>query len=256
MKKHNKIPVQTPEIIAKMRVVCAMAREVLDAALELAKKPSTTTDEIDRLVHDMCIEMRAYPSPLNYHNFPKSCCTSVNEVICHGIPDTRPLQDGDIVNVDVTLFYDGVHGDLNETVCVGDSVDEQGKKLIECARKSLDSAIAMVKPGVLYRALGDCIQSVADSYRFSVVKTYCGHGINSLFHGPPTIPHFASNRAVGTMKAGHIFTIEPMINEGVWRDEHWPDKWTAVTADGKRSAQFEETLVVTESGCEVLTARK
>ncbi|KAI2535265.1 METAP1 isoform 11, partial [Pan troglodytes] len=157
-----------------------------------------------------CIARNCYPSPLNYYNFPKSCCTSVNEVICHGIPDRRPLQEGDIVNV---------------------------------------------KPGVRYRELGNIIQKHAQANGFSVVRSYCGHGIHKLFHTAPNVPHYAKNKAVGVMKSGHVFTIEPMICEGGWQDETWPDGWTAVTRDGKRSAQFEHTLLVTDTGCEILTRR-
>jgi methionyl aminopeptidase len=229
-----------------------------------------TTDEIDRIVHEACIERDCYPSPLRYHHFPKSCCTSVNEVICHGIPDKRPLEDGDIVNIDVTVYHNGFHGDLNETYCVG-NVDEAGKKLIENSRRCLEKAIAIVRPGTLYREIGAVIEKEARKDGFSVVRTYCGHGIHRLFHCAPNVPHYSSktalsdhvvccslngdveNKAVGVMKVGHTFTIEPMISEGTWRDVTWPDDWTAVTQDGKRSAQFEHTLVVTETGCEILT---
>ncbi|KAF3975645.1 hypothetical protein CMV_001124, partial [Castanea mollissima] len=190
-----------------------------------------------------------YPSPLNYHSFPKSCCTSVNEVICHGIPDARKLEDGDIVNVDVSVYYKGVHGDLNETYFVG-NVDEESRRLVQCTYESLEKAIAIVKPGVRFREIGEVINRHTTMSGFSVVKSYCGHGIGELFHCAPNIPHYGRNKAVGVMKAGQTFTIEPMINAGVWRDRMWPDGWTAVTADGKRSAQFEHTLLVTETGVE------
>ncbi|KAJ9086625.1 Methionine aminopeptidase 1 [Entomophthora muscae] len=235
-----------------MRKVCKLAREVLDIAAK-AIKVGVTTDEIDRIVHEACVERDSYPSPLNYHNFPKSCCTSINEVICHGIPDQRPLQDGDILNIDVTLYHGGFHGDLNETYVVG-KVDEAGKKLIKASKDCLDLAINHVKPGALYRDLGAIIEKHAKTQKFSVVRSYCGHGINSLFHCAPNVPHYSANKSVGVMKEGHTFTIEPMISEGVWQDEHWPDNWTAVTRDGKRSAQFEHTLLVTSKGCEILTA--
>ncbi|KAF8379276.1 hypothetical protein HHK36_028709 [Tetracentron sinense] len=195
-----------------------------------------------------------YPSPLNYNNFPKSCCTSVNEVICHGIPDGRRLEDGDIVNVDVTVYYKGVHGDLNETYFVG-KVDEGSQQLVQCTYECLEKAISIVKPGVRFREVGEVINRHASMMGFSVVKSYCGHGIGELFHCAPNIPHYGRNKAVGVMKVGQTFTIEPMINAGVWHDRMWPDGWTAVTADGKRSAQFEHTLLVTATGVEVLTAR-
>ncbi|KAJ3117608.1 Methionine aminopeptidase 1 [Phlyctochytrium bullatum] len=239
------IEVLTPEEIEKARTI---SREVLEEGRKAAKV-GVTTDEIDRVVHEAIIERDSYPSPLNYYNFPKSCCTSVNEP---GIPDRYELQDGDIVNIDVSVFHDGFHGDLNATYLMG-NVDPAGQKLVETTRMCLDKAIETVKPGALYRDIGNVIQKLADQAGFSVVRTYCGHGIGKYFHSAPNVPHYAKNKAVGTMKAGHVFTIEPMISEGVWRDTQWPDNWTAVTADGKRSAQFEETLLVTEDGVEVLT---
>eukprot|EP00979_Chaetoceros_neogracilis_P018394 scaffold10583_cov290-Chaetoceros_neogracile.AAC.13 len=237
-----------------LRHACAMGREVLDAGGK-ALRPGVTTDEIDRVVHEACIERDVYPSPLNYYNFPKSVCTSVNEVICHGIPDYREIQDGDIVNIDVTTFNKGgYHGDLNETFLVG-NVDEDGKKLIKTAFECLQNALAMVKPGTLYRDLGTKIHKTALAQGCSVNRTYCGHGIGSLFHTSPNVPHYNKNKAKGIMKPGHVFTVEPMINLGVQGDRTWGDNWTAVTSDGKRSAQFEHTVLVTETGCEILTAR-
>ncbi|EGC32300.1 hypothetical protein DICPUDRAFT_49665, partial [Dictyostelium purpureum] len=252
-RKNAPIVVHTPEEIEIMRELGKMSREVLDIAGHSAKV-GMTTEELDIIVHNSIVERGAYPSPLNYYKFPKSCCTSVNEVICHGIPDERPLKDGDILNVDVTLYWKGFHCDLNETYLIG-NVDEKGKKLVQTAYECLDLAIAMCKPGVLYRELGNAIQKHANKNGFSVVKNFCGHGIGRLFHCNPTVPHYSKNKAVGTMKVGHVFTIEPMINEGTWQDEIWPDDWTAVTCDGKRSAQFEHTLVITETGCEVLSKR-
>ncbi|KAI8930367.1 peptidase M24, structural domain-containing protein [Entophlyctis helioformis] len=249
----NAIAVLKPAEIEKMRKVCRIGREVLEAGAK-AIKAGVTTDEIDRIVHEACIERDAYPSPLNYFKFPKSCCTSVNEVICHGIPDKYEIQDGDIVNLDISVFHDGFHADLNETYMVG-NVDDAGKKLVATTRKCLDEAIKLVRPGALYRDLGNTIERLANADGFSVVRTYCGHGIGREFHSTPNVPHYAKNKAVGTMKVGHTFTIEPMISEGDWRDEQWPDRWTAVTKDGKRSAQFEETLLVTETGVEILTKK-
>lgn len=245
----------SPEEQEKMRKVCQLAREVLDLAAA-AIRPGITTDEIDEIVHKATIERNAYPSPLNYRNFPKSVCTSVNEAICHGIPDKRKLQEGDIINIDVTLYYEGFHGDLNETYAVGE-IDEDSKKLIRTTREALDAAIAICKPGVLFRDIGKTIEPIARSNGCAVVRTYTGHGINDLFHTTPNIPHYAKNKAVGTMKPGMCFTIEPMINLGHnWGDMHWPDNWTATTVDGKRSAQFEDTLLITETGVEILTAGK
>lgn len=253
--KHSSvIKVLDDEEIEGVRVASKLAREVLDVALGAAEI-GVTTDELDRLVHEASIERDCYPSPLNYYKFPKSCCTSVNEVICHGIPDMRPLQDGDLLNVDITVYHRGFHGDLNETVFIG-NVDEGGRKLVQVTYECLSKAIEAVTPGMRYRDIGNIIQKHAQSHGFSVVRSYCGHGIHRLFHTAPSVPHYAKNKAIGVMKAGHCFTIEPMISEGTWHDEVWPDNWTAVTADGKRSAQFEQTLLVTDTGCEILTRRR
>jgi methionyl aminopeptidase len=191
---------------------------------------------------------------LNYYLFPKSVCTSVNEIICHGIPDLRPLEDGDIVNLDISVYHNGYHGDLNETFLVGD-VSEESRRLVECAYATLSAAIDIAKPGTLYREFGTVISKVAKKYKCSVTKSYCGHGIGALFHTAPNVPHYANNKAKGELKPGHIFTIEPMINLGMYDDVLWPDGWTAATRDGKRSAQFEHTMLVTETGIELLTGR-
>jgi len=240
--------------IESLRVACRLGREVLDEAAA-AIGVGVTTDEIDRIVHEASIDRECYPSPLNYYQFPKSCCTSVNEVICHGIPDSRPLQDGDICNVDVTVYHREYHGDLNETILVG-NVSDKAKELVTNTWECLEKAIEMVKPGVKYRDVGNEIQKHATLGGFSVVRSYCGHGIHKLFHCAPNVPHYAKNKAVGVMKPGHAFTIEPMISQGVWTDQTWPDNWTSVTQDGKLSAQFEQTMVVTDKGVEILTARK
>lgn len=254
LRGNTTIKVLTDEEIEGMKVATRLGREVLDEAARVCDV-GVTTDEIDRIVHEACIERDCYPSPLNYYNFPKSCCTSVNEVICHGIPDLRPLEDGDLCNVDVTVYHRGFHGDLNETFFVG-NVAEHHKNLVKVTFESLMKAIDIVKPGERYREIGNVIEKHVRSHGFSVVRSYCGHGIHRLFHTAPNVPHYAKNNAVGVMKAGHCFTIEPMISEGTWRDCQWPDDWTAVTQDGKFSAQFEQTLLVTETGCEILTKRR
>lgn len=214
---HNSIRVYTekqlkePDDPTGLRHACRMGREVLDIAGK-ALKVGTTTDEIDRVVHDACMEREVYPSPLNYYNFPKSVCTSINECICHGIPDYREIQDGDIVNLDVTTYNKGgYHGDLNETYMVG-KVDGDGVRLVETAFECLKRAMSLVKPGTLYRDLGNAIDKSAKKNKCSVVHTYCGHGIGSLFHTTPNIPHYAKNKAKGVMKVGHVFTIEPMVS--------------------------------------------
>lgn len=248
------IHVYSPEEIGKVRHACAIGREVLDIAARFCKA-GVTGDEINRIVHEACIERNAYPSPLNYYNFPKSVCVSVNEVICHGIPDARPLKDGDIVNIDVSVYVDGVHADLNEMFFIGE-VDEEGVNLVKTAFKVLQASCEMIKPGTFYRDVGMQISKIANSNGCAVVKKYSGHGTGRLFHCAPTVPHYANNKAVGIMRAGHIFTIEPMLNVGKnWRDVLWPDDWTAATVDGNRSAQFEHTFLVTETGVEILTAR-
>ncbi|KAJ7172508.1 peptidase M24, structural domain-containing protein [Mycena filopes] len=191
------------EEIEKMRAVCRMSREILDLAAA-AVRPGITTDEIDEIVHNATIERNAYPSPLNYRNFPKSVCTSINEVICHGIPDRRKLREGDIINLDVSVYYEGYHGDVNGTYPVG-KIDDESAKLIRTSRECLDKSIEVCKPGALFRDVGKVIEPIARSNGCSSVRTYTGHGINTLFHAPaPNIPHYAKNKAVGTMKAGMV----------------------------------------------------
>jgi len=245
--------INDPQDLANLRETCRLGREVLDLAGRLVKV-GVTTESIDVAVHEACIARNCYPSPLNYHNFPKSCCTSVNEVICHGIPDARPLEDGDIVNIDITVYYKGFHGDLNETFLVG-NVDPESKELVKTAYESMMAAVSEVKPGKYFRDFGKYIQKRAEKGGCLVTKTYCGHGIGRDFHSAPSVPHYFPNKAIHLCKPGMVFTIEPMINKGTWKDVMWKDDWTAVTKDGKRSAQFEHTLLVTEDGVEILTAR-
>lgn len=212
---------------------------------------------------------------MNYNNFPKSCCTSVNEVICHGIPDQRVLLDGDILNIDVSLYHEGYHADLNETYYIGDKAkaDPDTVRVVETARECLEESIKAVKPGTLIREFGNIIEKHAKQKNCSVIRTYCGHGVGKLFHCPPNVPHYAKNKTVGECKPGLTFTIEPMIALGKYRDITWPDNWTSTTIDGKMTAQFgklsletwqqhrlicitEHTLLVTEDGVEILTARQ
>ncbi|EAN95406.1 metallo- peptidase, Clan MG, Family M24 [Trypanosoma cruzi] len=237
--------------IQRVKKVCRLSREVLDIATA-AVRPGVTTDEIDRIVHEATIERDMYPSPLNYYNFPKSVCTSVNEVICHGIPDSRELEEGDIVNIDVSSYLNGFHGDLNETVFVG-KPDADSVRLVHAAYESLFAGIKVVKPEALYKHVGDAIEACAVQYGCSVVRAYTGHGVGHLFHTAPTVCHYANNKSLGMMRPGHVFTIEPMINLGTWQDVTWPDNWTSTTRDGRRSAQFEHTMVVTNDGAELFT---
>lgn len=256
IKNKRDIYVNTEEDIKKIRAVSILGRKVLDYAHTLVK-PGVTTEEIDKKVYEYIINNNAYPSTLNYFKFPKSCCTSVNEIVCHGIPDTRPLEKGDIINIDISVFSNGVHSDLNETYFVGelDEISQEAKDLVETCYFALMEAIKTCKPGMLYKNIGNVITSFVSKKKYSVVRTYSGHGVGKCFHSNPTIPHYKKNKAVGIMQPGHIFTIEPMINQGTYADILWPDGWTSVTADGKLSAQFEHTLLVTKTGVEVLTKR-
>lgn len=253
----NAIKILNQDEIEKMRAVNKIGREVLDVAGALVK-PGVTTEEIDDAVFDACMDRGAYPSPLNYYGFPKSCPISVNEVICHGIPDKRKLEDGDIVNIDISVYKDGFHSDLNETYYCGEKAkqDKDTVRLVETTREAVELAIKEVKPGMLFRNFGDIIEKHAKKNNISVVRTYVAHGVNDLFHGPPNIPHYGKNKAIGVCKPGMTFTLEPMLNLGSYRDQMWPDNWTSTTVDGKWSAQFEHTMLVTEDGVEVLTARK
>lgn len=236
--------------IAAMRAAGALAARVLDFAGTLAK-PGVTTDEIDKAVHTMTVEAGAYPSPLTYSGFPKSVCTSVNECICHGIPDGRALQSGDIVNIDVTVFLDGHHGDTSRTFAVG-PISDDARRLIDTTERALAAAIATCAPGVRYNKIGETIQAIADAERLGVVREFVGHGVGRVFHSNPVILHH-KNREPGTMTAGTTFTIEPMLTLGSAKPRMWGDGWTCVTADGSLSAQAEHTLLVTEGGVEILT---
>ena len=243
--------VKSPEVIERMRVACRIAAEVLQVT-GAAVAPGVTTDDLDRIAHQAYLDRGAYPSTLNYHGYPKSICTSVNEVICHGIPDDRPLEDGDIVNIDVTAYIDGVHGDCNATFYCGE-VDPDTRQLVEVTRECRDLGIAAVKPGRPLSDIGRAIQVHAEKHGYGVVRTFVGHGIGEQFHLPPNVPHYYTESASTVMKPGMTFTIEPMITVGSWRERMWDNGWTAVTTDGKRTAQFEHTLVVTDAGAEVLT---
>lgn len=249
--KNHSIEILSSNEIECVRKACKLARECLDIGLK-AVKPGVTTDAIDAVVHKAAIDRDCYPSPLNYYNFPKSCCTSVNEVICHGIPDQRELTNGDILKLDVTCYYNGFHGDACETVFIG-SVDESSKLLTIKTYECLMAAVNKVQPGLPYFLVGNIIDELASASGYSVTRKYSGHGIHRLFHTAPWVPHFKNSGAQGIMQPGHVFTIEPMINEGVDSCCNWPDGWTVVTADGRRSAQFEHTVLVTETGVDILT---
>uniref|UniRef100_A0A8D0H5R8 Methionine aminopeptidase n=1 Tax=Sphenodon punctatus TaxID=8508 RepID=A0A8D0H5R8_SPHPU len=228
------IEIKNEDQIQGLRRACQLARLVLLLAGK-SLKVGMTTEEIDCIVHHETIRQNAYPSPLGYGGFPKSVCTSVNNVLCHGIPDSRPLQDGDIINIDVTVYYNGYHGDTAETFLVG-NVDKSGQKLVEVARKCRDEAIAACRPGAPFSVIGNTISHITQQDNFQVCPYFVGHGIGSYFHGHPEVWHH-----------------EPIIMEGSPEFKILKDRWTAVSADNKRSAQFEHTIVITSRGAEILT---
>ena len=247
--------VKTAAVIERMRRAGREAADAL-ALVAAAARPGVTTDALDELVHQEALRRNAYPSPLNYEGsvkpFPKSLCTSVNEVICHGIPDDRQLVDGDIVSLDVTLFIDGVHGDTCVTVPVGD-VDPDSRRLITVTRDCLARAIDAVEPGRPLNVIGRAIQEHAESAGFGVVRQFVGHGVGEMFHSGFYVPHYFDPTRTEAMEPGMTFTIEPMITMGSWKARMWEDGWTAVTADGRRTAQFEHTLLVGDHGAEILS---
>ena len=223
------------------------------AAAAEAIAPGVTTDELDVIAHDYLVAHGAYPSTLGYRGFPKSICTSVNEVVCHGIPDARELRDGDIVNIDITAYLDGVHGDTDATYLVGE-VDEESRLLVERTREAMFRGIKAVAPGRPINVIGRVISSYAKRFGYGVVRDFTGHGIGEAFHSGLIIPHYDAAPAYDTvMEPGMTFTIEPMLNLGTHEWEMWDDGWTVVTADKARSAQFEHTILVTETGSEILT---
>ena len=243
--------VKSPDVIERMRVAGRIAAEVL-AVTGAAVAPGVTTDDLDVIAHEAYIERGAFPSTLNYHGYPKSVCTSVNEVICHGIPDDRPLVEGDIVNIDVTAYIDGVHGDCNATFYVGD-VDPESRMLVETTRECRRLGIEAVRAGRPLSDIGRAIETHAKQNGLGVVRMFVGHGIGEQFHTSPSVPHYYTPEASTVIEPGMVFTIEPMINLGTWREKMWDNGWTAVTADGRRSAQFEHTILVTDDGAEILT---
>lgn len=248
------IDVKTPKEIDLMRQVGRLTAETLEAVGPLIR-PGVTTREIDEFVHRDTLSRGCIPAPLNYKGFPKSCCTSVNDVICHGIPSDRALKEGDIINVDVTHIYEGFHGDTSATFYVG-TPSEKAKLVTEVARRSLELGIAQVRPGARLGDIGAAIQEYAEGQGCSVVRDFVGHGIGRRFHEDPQVAHYGQWGRGARLKPGMTFTIEPMINIGSYAVRILDDKWTAITVDGELSAQFEHTLLVTLTGVEVLTARR
>ncbi|WP_291883184.1 type I methionyl aminopeptidase [Cellulomonas sp.] len=239
----------TIELVRVAARIAAQALEVVGKAVE----PGVTTDALDAIGHEFMLDHGAYPSTLGYRGFPKSLCTSVNEVICHGIPDSTVIEDGDIVNVDVTAYIGGVHGDNNATFLAG-NVDEESRLLVERTREALHRAIKAVVPGREINVIGRVIEKYAARFGYGVVRDYTGHGVGPAFHTGLVIPHYDAAPAYDTViEPGMVFTIEPMLNLGTPDWVMWDDDWTVLTADGRRSAQFEHTLLVTDTGAEILT---
>jgi methionyl aminopeptidase len=243
--------VQTPEVIEAMRVASRIAAQALEVGGK-AVTPGATTDEVDRVVHEFLVDHDAYPSTLGYKGFPKSCCTSLNEVICHGIPDSTVIQDGDIVNIDVTAYIGGVHGDTNATFLAGD-VSEEDRLLVERTREATMRAIKSVRPGRALNVVGRVIESYARRFGYGVVRDFTGHGIGRSFHSGLVVLHYDEPNVQTVLQPGMTFTIEPMITLGTIDYDIWDDGWTVVTKDRARTAQFEHTVVVTADGVEILT---
>lgn len=243
--------IKDAETIAAMRIagrVAATALAVVGAAVE----PGITTDELDRIGHEFLCANGAYPSTLGYRGFPKSLCTSINEVICHGVPDSTVVADGDIVNIDITAFIGGVHGDTNATFLAGD-VDRESRLLVERTREAMLRGIRAIAPGRQLNVIGRVIESYAKRFGYGVVRDFTGHGIGTAFHSGLVIPHYDDPVATRIMQPGMTFTVEPMLTLGKYRHDIWDDGWTVVTKDGRRSAQFEHTVLVTDGGFEILT---
>ena len=248
------VSIKTPEEIDKMRVAGRMAAEVLEM-IGPKVESGITTNELDQICHDFIVnEQQAIPAPLNYRGFPKSICTSINHVVCHGIPSDKKLKNGDIINIDITVIKEGYHGDSSKMFYVGEP-SIRAKRLVDLTYNCLKKGIEMVKPGVYLGDIGHCIQSLAESNHCSVVREYCGHGIGKEFHEDPQILHYGKPNTGLKLEAGMTFTIEPMINLGKRQVKLLADEWTVVTRDRSLSAQWEHTILVTNDGYDVLTRR-
>ena len=243
--------VKDEETIERIRAASRLAARALQE-VGRAVAPGVTTDDLDRIGHDFLVAHGAYPSTLDYQGYPKSLCTSLNEVICHGIPDDTVLAEGDILNIDITAYLDGVHGDTNAMFLVGE-VDEESRLLVERTRTAMERGIRAVRPGRQVNVIGRVIESYARRFGYGVVRDFTGHGIGTSFHTGLIIPHYDEPRADTILEPGMTFTIEPMLNLGTPDWQMWDDGWTVVTKDGSRSAQFEHTILVTEDGNEILT---
>ena len=249
------VTIKTPEQIEKMRVAGRLAAEVLEM-IEPYVKPGVTTNELNQLCHDYIVDVQeAIPAPLNYNGFPKSICTSINQVVCHGIPNDKPLKQGDIINIDITVIKDGFHGDTSKMFFVGKTQPHM-QRLVDVAKECLYLGIRMVKPGITLGDIGHAIQQHAEKNHYSVVREYCGHGIGEVFHEEPQVLHYGKRGTGLVLEPGMTFTIEPMINAGKRHTKlSKRDGWTVETVDKRPSAQWEHTLVVTETGYEIFTLR-
>ncbi|MGZ8172359.1 MULTISPECIES: type I methionyl aminopeptidase [Methylobacter] len=249
------ITIKTESEIEKMRIAGKLAAEVLEM-IEPYVIPGVTTDELNQICHDYIVDVQqAIPAPLNYHGFPKSICTSVNQQICHGIPSDKKLKSGDIVNIDITVIKDDYHGDTSKMFCVGE-VSPHAKRLVKITQEAMFLGINQVRPGATLGDVGHVIQKHAESNRYSVVREFCGHGIGKKFHEEPQVLHYGKAGEGEVLEAGMILTIEPMINLGKRHMKVLADGWTAVTKDRSLSAQWEHTILVTQSGYEILTLRQ
>jgi methionyl aminopeptidase len=248
----GEIKLHGAEDFAGMRRAGRLAAEMLDFITPYVE-PGVTTGELDRLCHDFAADHGAVSAPLNYRGFPKSICTSINHVVCHGIPGDRRLIEGDIVNIDVTPILDGWHGDTSRMFLVGERIPIKAKKLVDATYEAMMRGIAAVRPGVRVGAIGHAIQTFAENHRYSVVRDFCGHGVGRVFHDAPSILHYGRPDDGPVLQEGMFFTIEPMINAGRWEVKVLSDGWTAVTKDRSLSAQFEHTVGVTAEGCEIFT---
>ena len=250
--EERRIRLHGPEAFAAMRKAGRLAAEQLDFITPYVQ-PGVTTDELDRLIHQFTLEHGAIPAPLNYRGFPRSICTSINHVVCHGIPGDRRLAEGDIVNIDVTPIVDGWHGDSSRMYLVGERISVKARRLVDVTYEALMKGIAAVRPGAHVGDIGHAIQTFVEAHRFSVVRDFCGHGVGRIFHDAPSVLHFGRPGEGPMLRPGMIFTIEPMVNAGRWEVKILSDGWTAVTKDRSLSAQFEHTVGVTSDGCEIFT---
>jgi methionyl aminopeptidase len=250
--QERSIKLHGPDEFAGMRKAGRLAADLLDFITPYVK-PGVTTDELDRLCHGFTLDHGGISAPLNYRGFPRSICTSINHVVCHGIPGDRRLVEGDIVNIDVTPILDGWHGDSSRMFLVGERIAVKARRLVEVTYEALMRGIAVVRPGVHVGDIGHAIQTYVEAQRFSIVRDFCGHGVGRVFHDAPSILHFGRPGEGETLRQGMFFTIEPMVNVGRYEVKILSDGWTAVTKDRSLSAQFEHTVGVTSDGCEIFT---